>query len=152
MPAAQGDHDRVLRALQPLVGPAERQGVDEPGFWPWQDLYGEALVSAGRLAEAETFLRPREGGGSPARARLDDRRARQGFAGGLRPRKGGFLPPRRPSAEALAELESAAAVPVRAGGARLWPGVAACGPAPRCRRHRRWPADQLAMLRGAAAS
>ena len=34
--------------------------MDEPGFWPWQDLYADALVSAGRLAEAEAFLVPHE--------------------------------------------------------------------------------------------
>ena len=34
--------------------------MDEPGFWPWQDLYGDALVSAGRLDDAEAFLPPHE--------------------------------------------------------------------------------------------
>jgi DNA-binding CsgD family transcriptional regulator len=60
VPAARGDHEGVLRALAPVVGLAERAGVDEPGFWPWQDLYGEALVGAGRLGEAEAFLGPHE--------------------------------------------------------------------------------------------
>ena len=60
VPAARGDHEGVLRALAPVVGLAERAGVDEPGFWPWQDLYGDALVSAGRLGEAEAFLAPHE--------------------------------------------------------------------------------------------
>ena len=49
-----------MRALAPLVRMADRAGVDEPGFWPWQDLYGDALVSAGRLEEADAFLRPHE--------------------------------------------------------------------------------------------
>ena len=52
VPAARGDHEGVLRALEPVVGLVERVGVDEPGFWPWQDLYADALVSAGRLGEA----------------------------------------------------------------------------------------------------
>ena len=42
------------------MGLVERAGVDEPGFWPWQDLYADALVSAGRLGEAEVFLVPHE--------------------------------------------------------------------------------------------
>jgi DNA-binding CsgD family transcriptional regulator len=57
---ARGDHDAVLRALEPVVGIAAREGVDEPGFWPWQGMYGDALVSAGRLAAAEEFLVPHE--------------------------------------------------------------------------------------------
>ena len=60
VPAARGDHEGVLRALEPVVGLVERVGVDEPGFWPWQDLYADALVSAGRLGEAEGFLVPHE--------------------------------------------------------------------------------------------
>jgi DNA-binding CsgD family transcriptional regulator len=60
VPAAKGDHEAVLRALEPVVAMTDRQGVDEPGFWPWQDLYGDALVSAGRLADAEAFLAPHE--------------------------------------------------------------------------------------------
>ncbi|HYI16934.1 MAG TPA: LuxR C-terminal-related transcriptional regulator, partial [Thermomicrobiales bacterium] len=58
--AARGDHAGVLRALEPILLITPRQGVDEPGFWPWQDLYGEALVTAGRLDEADAFLRPHE--------------------------------------------------------------------------------------------
>ena len=46
VPAARGDHEAVLRALEPVVALTERDGVDEPGFWPWQDLYGEALVGS----------------------------------------------------------------------------------------------------------
>jgi DNA-binding CsgD family transcriptional regulator len=60
VPAAKGDHDAVLRALEPVVAMTDRQGVDEPGFWPWQDLYGDALVSAGRWDDAEAFLVPHE--------------------------------------------------------------------------------------------
>jgi DNA-binding CsgD family transcriptional regulator/tetratricopeptide (TPR) repeat protein len=53
---ARADHEGVLRALEPVVNLPLREGVDESGFWPWQDLYGDALVSAGRLDEAEEFL------------------------------------------------------------------------------------------------
>jgi DNA-binding CsgD family transcriptional regulator len=34
----------------------DRQGLDEPGLWPWQELYAEALVRTGRLGEAEETL------------------------------------------------------------------------------------------------
>jgi DNA-binding CsgD family transcriptional regulator/tetratricopeptide (TPR) repeat protein len=53
---ARADHEGVLRALEPVVSLPAREGVDEPGFWPWQDLYGDALVSAGRLEEAAELL------------------------------------------------------------------------------------------------
>ncbi|HEY5878442.1 MAG TPA: AAA family ATPase [Nakamurella sp.] len=53
---ARADHETVLRALEPIVDLPRREGVDESGFWPWQDIYGDALVSAGRLDEAEEFL------------------------------------------------------------------------------------------------
>jgi DNA-binding NarL/FixJ family response regulator len=57
---ARGDHDAVLTALEPLLAITPRAGVDEPGFWPWQDLYADALISAGRLTEAAQFLPPHE--------------------------------------------------------------------------------------------
>jgi DNA-binding CsgD family transcriptional regulator len=53
---ARADHQGVLRALEPVVNLTLREGVDESGFWPWQDLYGDALVTAGRLDEADRFL------------------------------------------------------------------------------------------------
>ncbi|GAA0529010.1 helix-turn-helix transcriptional regulator [Saccharopolyspora thermophila] len=57
---AQSDYEGVLRALEPVVQLWPRQGVDEPGFWPWQDVYGNALVMTNRVAEADEFLRPHE--------------------------------------------------------------------------------------------
>ncbi len=30
--------------------------MDEPGFWPWPDVYANALVMTGRLDEADAFL------------------------------------------------------------------------------------------------
>ncbi len=56
----RSDHEGVLRHLQPVLAIQPRQGVDEPGFWPWQHLYGDALISAGRLEEAAAFLAPHE--------------------------------------------------------------------------------------------
>jgi DNA-binding CsgD family transcriptional regulator len=50
----------VLRALEPVMAIGPRDGLDEPGFWPWQDLYADALVSTGRLEEAAKFLMPHE--------------------------------------------------------------------------------------------
>lgn len=57
---ARGDHEGVLGALAPVRAIQPRQGVDEPGFWPWQHLYADALVSVGRLGDAAEFLAPHE--------------------------------------------------------------------------------------------
>jgi DNA-binding CsgD family transcriptional regulator len=57
---ARLDHQGVLDALQPVLGFPHREGIDEPGFWPWQDLYADALVSLDRVSEADAFLRPHE--------------------------------------------------------------------------------------------
>ena len=46
----------VLRALEPIRRMEPREGVDEPGFWPWPDLYADALVDLGRLDEAAALL------------------------------------------------------------------------------------------------
>ena len=57
----RGDHEAVLQGARTVAGhPASGHGVDEPGFWPWQHLYGDALVSTGRLDEASAFLAPHE--------------------------------------------------------------------------------------------
>ena len=58
--AARGDHQEVLQALEPLLAIEPRDGIDEPGFWGWQELYGDALVSAGRWEHAAAFLAPHE--------------------------------------------------------------------------------------------
>ena len=57
---ARGDHEAVLRAFEPVLAIRPREGIDEPGFWPWPDLYGDALVGSGRLEQAEAFLAPHE--------------------------------------------------------------------------------------------
>lgn len=56
----RGDHEALLGLLEPVRALRSRHGVDEPGFWPWQHLYADALVSAGRLDEAAAFLAPHE--------------------------------------------------------------------------------------------
>jgi DNA-binding CsgD family transcriptional regulator len=57
---ARSDYPAVVRHLTPLVQRAPRGGLDEPGFWPWHDLYANALVVTNRLAEADAFLAPLE--------------------------------------------------------------------------------------------
>lgn len=56
----RADYEGVIRALQPVVRMDRSSGIDEPGFWPWQDHYANALVMVGQLEEADAFLRPHE--------------------------------------------------------------------------------------------
>ncbi|GAA1456958.1 helix-turn-helix transcriptional regulator [Williamsia maris] len=53
---AHADYAGVLRALTPLTEAWAVTDVAEPGFWPWPDVYANALVQEGRLSEAESFL------------------------------------------------------------------------------------------------
>ncbi|MGW4203853.1 helix-turn-helix transcriptional regulator [Streptomyces sp. NPDC004726] len=57
---ARGDYERVVEALSPVVHLRRRPSIDEPGFWPWPDVYANALVMTGRLDEAEAFIAPHE--------------------------------------------------------------------------------------------
>jgi DNA-binding CsgD family transcriptional regulator len=57
---ARADYAAVVRALEPLLRPPPGSGIDEPGAWPWPDVYANALVVEGRLDEAGEFLRPHE--------------------------------------------------------------------------------------------
>ncbi|MCZ0991725.1 LuxR C-terminal-related transcriptional regulator [Streptomyces diastatochromogenes] len=57
---ARGDYERAVEALAPVLQLASRQWIDEPGFWPWQDVYGNALVMSGRVDQADAFLTPHE--------------------------------------------------------------------------------------------
>lgn len=54
------DYDSALRHLEPMLALQHREAIDEPGFWPWADLYGNALVMTGRVDEADAFLTPHE--------------------------------------------------------------------------------------------
>ena len=58
--AARGDAEAVVAALAPVAALSPNAAVDEPGYWPWQDLYAEALVGLGRAADADAFLRRHE--------------------------------------------------------------------------------------------
>jgi DNA-binding CsgD family transcriptional regulator len=57
---ARSDYEAVARHLTPLATRRPRGGLDEPGFWPWHDLYANALVLTDRLADADEFLAPLE--------------------------------------------------------------------------------------------
>ncbi|WP_354173985.1 tetratricopeptide repeat protein [Arthrobacter sp. UYEF36] len=56
----RADYEGVIRALLPVVRRERSNGIDEPGFWPWQDHYANALVMVGRIEEPDAFLRPHE--------------------------------------------------------------------------------------------
>jgi DNA-binding CsgD family transcriptional regulator len=56
----RGDAGGVLAALGPVPDFPFRDAVEEPGFWSWADLYAEALVVMGRVAEADELLVPHE--------------------------------------------------------------------------------------------
>ncbi len=53
---ARTDYDGVLRALAPLTQPWASGDIEEPGFWPWPDVYANALVIKGRYVDADAFL------------------------------------------------------------------------------------------------
>ncbi|HET9103252.1 MAG TPA: AAA family ATPase [Solirubrobacteraceae bacterium] len=54
--SARGDPQEVISALRPVTELTEREGVDEPGCWPWPHLCAEALVQTGDLAAAARLL------------------------------------------------------------------------------------------------
>lgn len=57
---AVADYPKVIGALHPLAVLESRHGPSEPGFWPWADIYANALVMVGRVDEASEFLDPYE--------------------------------------------------------------------------------------------
>jgi DNA-binding CsgD family transcriptional regulator len=56
----RGDYRGVLHALTPFASGTLGDMVDGPGFWPWADVYANALVMEGRFEEAEVFLASHE--------------------------------------------------------------------------------------------
>jgi ATP/maltotriose-dependent transcriptional regulator MalT len=50
---AQGEPERVVRALTPLLGFTAFDGGDNPGVHSWRELLGAALVTLGRADEAQ---------------------------------------------------------------------------------------------------
>ncbi|WP_367318152.1 LuxR C-terminal-related transcriptional regulator [Streptomyces sp. HUAS ZL42] len=101
---ARGDYERVIEALTPIVQLPERRSIDEPGFWPWPDVYANALVMTGRLDEADACLTPHQ-----ERAAARSRRsamARLGLARGrLVAARGDIDTARKYFEHALADLE-----------------------------------------------
>lgn len=77
---AKADYAAVLRILRPLTRLWQRSSIDEPGQWPWADVYANALVIEGRYSEADAFLMPREK--SAAERGHRSARARLGYARG----------------------------------------------------------------------
>lgn len=53
---ARSDYPAVVRALAPLAARDDHGTVDQPGWWPWRDVYVNALVLEGHLEDAEAFL------------------------------------------------------------------------------------------------
>ena len=97
---APGVADRLAAASPPRPPPgatARPSGVDAPGFWPWQDLYADALVAAGRVAEADVFLAPHEALAAEIGHALDERARSRGCAGASRRRTGTRTRRARPS-------------------------------------------------------
>ena len=112
---ARGDPAAVVAALEPVPRFPHRDAADEPGFWPWQDLYAEALVGVGpgrrgrRASSSRTRSWPPPRGRRSAIARLARARGRVEAAAG-RPDTARA----RPSPRALAATEEVE-LPVRAG-------------------------------------
>ena len=129
--AARSDHDAVLRALEPVLLITPRDGVDEPGFWPWQGLYADALVNAGRLTEADEFLRPHED--LAAARRRGSTVARLARVRGKLEAAQGHLAAAEDGVPARTDRDRAPAHAVPAGpaGTRLRPGAAPRGATPR---------------------
>ncbi|MFI1888672.1 LuxR C-terminal-related transcriptional regulator [Streptomyces jumonjinensis] len=57
---ARGEYARAVEALAPVVRVPHRACIDEPGLWPWPDVYANALVMTHRVEEADAFLTPYE--------------------------------------------------------------------------------------------
>jgi DNA-binding CsgD family transcriptional regulator len=101
---ARGDYERVIEALSPVVQLPAREYVDEPGFWPWPDVYANALVMTGRLDEADAFLTPHEA--LTAHRGHRSGMARLGLARGrLTAARGNIHAARKEFEQALAHLE-----------------------------------------------
>ena len=76
---ARADYAGVIRALKPLLHAPADTTIDAPGFWPWPDIYANALVVEGQLDEAAVFLdrvEPAAAGHRTASARLGAVRGR----------------------------------------------------------------------------
>lgn len=80
------DYATARRVLEPLNRIAPGTSLQEPGYWPWPDTLGNALVLNGELEAADSFLRPHE-----QRARTRGHRSAQARLGCVRGRLLGAL-------------------------------------------------------------
>lgn len=53
---AKADYAGVVRALDPVRKMSSGTALEQPGFWPWSDVYANALVVDGQIGAAESFL------------------------------------------------------------------------------------------------
>lgn len=104
MAEVRADYAAVVRALSPL-STQDETAVAQPGWWPWRDVYANALVMEGHLDDADAFLTRHEG-----RAREQQNRAeiaRLGWARGRIHTARGDLESARDAFEAsIAALDS----------------------------------------------
>ena len=84
---ARGRPADVLDALDPVRRFPHRDAADEPGFWPWQDLYADALVGPAAHRGGRRIPRSAREAGRAARAPVDGGATGQGAraSGGGRP-------------------------------------------------------------------
>lgn len=78
---ARADYAGVVRALDPVRKMSPGTALEQPGFWPWSDVYANALVVDGQIAAADSFLKSQqqtavEMGHRSTRARLGYARGR----------------------------------------------------------------------------
>jgi DNA-binding CsgD family transcriptional regulator len=99
---ARADYASVLRALEPLRQPWAGGSIDEPGAWPWADVYANALVVQGRYDDADAFLVPHE--------RLADERDHSSARARLAYARGRLLGTRGDLSEATGSFERAASL------------------------------------------
>ncbi|WJY64040.1 Putative HTH-type transcriptional regulator [Corynebacterium atrinae] len=52
----EGDNAGVNRAGETLVNIGRETDTSHPGFWPWEDVWGQQLVLAGRIDEADAIV------------------------------------------------------------------------------------------------
>jgi DNA-binding CsgD family transcriptional regulator len=99
---ARADYAGVLAALAPLRQSWAGGSIDEPGAWPWADIYANALVLEGQYDEADVFLRHHEQLATERNHRSS--RARLGYARGRLLGATGDLPAARVAFEEAAGL------------------------------------------------
>lgn len=78
---ARADYAAVRRTLEPLQRISAGTSLQEPGYWPWVDTLGNALVLDGDLTAADALLRPHE-----QRAKARGHRSAQARLGAVRGR------------------------------------------------------------------